>query len=242
MAPPGQLPVATPSERVLGYIAGGLSSDRPTGSPWAGASAAKTTSLAIAGGNPHGTRNRSALEAKHADSPSLTHQFQGEIRANSPGNLRPSRPAPRKAVRPCGIRAVAIGTIGRVHLRARRLRPVSAVAVPSDRARPRILGSAPMRSFLDAKGLWTPGRTIPGVIGSSASPSLPTTATGAVRALRRSRESRRGPEDGRIAVAVHRRAPAGPPPAPTSRGANDRAVPERCLPCRYLQNETADST
>jgi hypothetical protein len=132
--------------------------------------------------------------------------------------------------------------MGRVHLRARRLRPVSAVAVPSDRGRPRILGSAPMRSFLDAKGLWTPGRTIPGVIGSSGSPSLPTTATGAVRALRRSRESRRGPEDGRIAVAVHRHGPAGPPPAPTSRGANDPAVPERCLPCRYLQNETADST
>src|ERR1017187_1055838 len=55
------------------------------------------------------------------------------------------------AVRLCGIRAVAIGTIGRAHLRLRRLPPVCAVAEPSERAQRRMPESTPVRSLLNVK-------------------------------------------------------------------------------------------
>src|ERR1019366_9762154 len=55
------------------------------------------------------------------------------------------------AVRLCGIRAVPVGTICRVHLRLRRLRPVNAVAEPSERAQRRTPESTPIRSLLNAK-------------------------------------------------------------------------------------------
>src|ERR1035437_10472655 len=77
-------------------------------------------------------------------------------------------------------------------------------------------------------------------MGSPASTFLKATPPGAVRALHRNRESRRGPEDGRIAVALHRRGPAGPPPPPPTRGANDRAVSGRCPLGRGRQSEIAD--
>src|ERR1039457_7082396 len=50
-----------------------------------------------------------------------------------------------------GIRAVAVGTMGRVHLSARSRAPVSAFAVPSERARTRTPESAPIRSLLNVK-------------------------------------------------------------------------------------------
>src|ERR1017187_7468781 len=62
-----------------------------------------------------------------------------------------SAPEGRSAVGSRGIRAVAVGTIGRVHLRARRLPPVNGAAGPSERARIRIPGSAPIRSLLNVK-------------------------------------------------------------------------------------------
>src|ERR1035438_4010628 len=48
------------------------------------------------------------------------------------------------AVRLCGIQAVAVGTICRVHLRLRRLPPVNAQAEPSERAQRRTPESTPI--------------------------------------------------------------------------------------------------
>src|ERR1035441_11129637 len=55
------------------------------------------------------------------------------------------------AVRLCGIQAVAVGTICRVHLRLRRLPPVNVLAEPSERAQRRTPESTPIRSLLSVK-------------------------------------------------------------------------------------------
>src|ERR1039458_4624340 len=66
---------------------------------------------------------------------------------NSPGNLRLSSPAPKKAVRSGRFQSA----LGRIHLSARSRAPVSAFAGPSERARIRIPESAPIRSLLTVK-------------------------------------------------------------------------------------------
>ena len=82
-----------------------------------------------------------------------------------------------EAVRSRGIRAVAVGTIGWVHLGFRIRLPVSAVAGPSDRARLRLTESAPILSLLNVKAATllqaskSPIHTAPA--GRPATPRLP---------------------------------------------------------------------
>src|ERR1035437_2053786 len=109
---------------------------------------------------------------------SLAYQFLECILASSPGNLGPSDQHPGGgAVRLCGIRAVPVGTMGRVHLRLRRLPPVNAVAGPSERAQRRIPESTPIRSLLNVKAATlrhaskSPIQTAPA--GRPATPRLP---------------------------------------------------------------------
>jgi hypothetical protein len=97
----------------------------------------------ISGAKSPWPSNRSVLEANL--------RIQEDNLASPPGNLRRSRPASRKAVRPGGIRAVAVGPRGWAHLRARSRPPVNAVAGPSERARTRTPESTPIRSLPKVK-------------------------------------------------------------------------------------------
>src|ERR1017187_4659602 len=79
------------------------------------------------------------------------------------------------------IRAVPVGTMGRVHLRARRLPPVNALAEPSERAQRRTPESTPIRSLLSVKAATlrhaskSPSQTAPA--GRPAAPRLRSPGT-----------------------------------------------------------------
>ena len=114
-----------------------------------------------------------------AASRSLAYQFLECIQASSPGNLRRSRPAPRKASRQSGSAGpgwLQLTVLAGCHFNARSRPPVSALAGPSERARIRIPESAPIRSLLIVKAATlrhaskSPIQTAPA--GSPATPRL----------------------------------------------------------------------
>ena len=103
--------------------------------------------------NPHATSDGCA-GGRSAISPSLAYQFLERTLVSSPGNLRRSRPALRKASGRCGLAGsgrLQLALWAGLHLSARSRAPVSAFAGPSERARIRTPESAPLRSLLNVK-------------------------------------------------------------------------------------------